>query len=638
MKLSIIIPCYNAEPYINELLDRLNNQMNKEVEVIIVDDGSRKPFMTDYLWAKVIRQKNGGASVARNTGLDNAKGEFVAFIDADDLVDPKYIETILGKIDKENPDYIYLSWKTLPGGWNITVQLKSIEDQFPPYNLCVWNRVYRKTLIGKTRFNPKKLIAEDAEFIRKVELNGKKKAFISDIMYYYRSDTPDSLSKRFRAGQLDTKRVVYYFKHVTANMRYLIAEFEREDKDGEVILLTESNAIPELKKYAMIMQPCRVTATERRGEYTNLIEVLRRPEKRQVVMWTHATYNMGGLETFIYTFCRNMCEYYDILVLYDEMDNAQRERLVPYVECRKNDLGIPIECDTIIVNRIISTDVIPANIKYKKSIQMVHGVKHGTLTVPQNKDIIVSVSDAVKESFGEETKDSIVIRNMTFPEKFERPLLLVSTTRIDCADKGFNRMLTLANLMNAQKVPFLWICFTNANFPKPVPGNMVKAAPTLDVVPFVERADYLVQLSDGEAFCYSIVEALECKTPVICTPLSVLPELGVKDGENGYVVPFDIPDHFDTRKFLKIPKFKYQFDNAESIAKWREVLGDTVPTHSYKYDPNGIVTLRVTKRTKDMVLTREKGYDVYLEQGEIIKRTRKRANDFIRCGTGVEIW
>ena len=94
MKLSIIIPYYNGGRYTDELLKQLEPQITKDVEVILVDDGSKIPFKTDYSWIKVIRQKNAGASAARNTGLDHAKGDYIAFIDADDLISDKYVETI----------------------------------------------------------------------------------------------------------------------------------------------------------------------------------------------------------------------------------------------------------------------------------------------------------------------------------------------------------------------------------------------------------------------------------------------------------------------------------------------------------------------------------------------------------------
>ena len=94
MLLSIIIPAYNAEPYIHELLKKLEPQITEEVEVLIIDDGSEKPLTLDQKWVKLIRQENKGASAARNTGLDHATGDYIAFIDADDLIVSIYLSSI----------------------------------------------------------------------------------------------------------------------------------------------------------------------------------------------------------------------------------------------------------------------------------------------------------------------------------------------------------------------------------------------------------------------------------------------------------------------------------------------------------------------------------------------------------------
>ncbi|MBO7422875.1 MAG: glycosyltransferase [Oscillospiraceae bacterium] len=626
MLLSIIIPAYNAEPYLTQLLARLAPQMNDDVEVLLIDDGSKEPVKTSHKFVKVFRQKNGGAAAARNKGIEEAKGDYIAFIDADDLVSEDYIEKLLEKL-AEKPDYVYLSWETLPGPWHFRVKLKSVEDEFPPFNLCVWNRVYKRSLIGKTRFNTKKLIAEDAEFIRDVQ-NGPNKAFLPDIVYLYRADTPNSLTKRFSEGKLDTRRAVYHFKHVTADMTYLIEEIREKDKEAEVILMTEQNDIPELADHAMVITPRAMKGTEFYGEPTPYFQQINLPVKTQVVIWTAKTYEIGGIETFIYAFCRALCKYYDIIVLYEKMAASQIERLIPFVEVRKIDRSVQIECDTLIVNRII--DKMPINVSYKQSVQMVHGVKHASYTVPQDKDVIVAVSQIVKDSFGEETKDAVMIHNMTYTEKpVKEPLLLVSATRLDTIDKGEKRMFKLADLMDRAGVKYIWLCFTNKEKPPEAPEHMIYIKPTLDIMPYIKKADYLVQLSDHEAFCYSMVEALELGTPVIVTPLSVLDELGMADGINGYIVPFNVPQTFDVNKFCKIPEFTYTFDNEASIKQWRKLLGNTKPTKRYK--PADVVRIRCTAEYYDMQLQRK------VSRGEEYLVPQERASRIVGAGYGIRL-
>ena len=97
-KLSIIIPTYNCKDYTDELLSCLDKQMTDEVEVIVIDDGSKIPYETEYKWVNLIHKSNGGPASSRNTGLNKATGEYIAFIDGDDLVSDNYISALLKKI------------------------------------------------------------------------------------------------------------------------------------------------------------------------------------------------------------------------------------------------------------------------------------------------------------------------------------------------------------------------------------------------------------------------------------------------------------------------------------------------------------------------------------------------------------
>lgn len=191
IKLSIIIPTYNRNEKLSKLLNILNMQITDEVEVIVIDDHSDNELKLDFpKWLKYIRLKenSGGASVPRNVGLDNANGEYIAFIDVDDTVKDNYIKTILDKT-KEDWDYCYISWECS------THQI-IIKDNPPKWNCCVWNCIYKKELIGNTRFNPELVIAEDYQFNKKVRRG--KKANITEVLYYYEQFSPDSLVKSGR--------------------------------------------------------------------------------------------------------------------------------------------------------------------------------------------------------------------------------------------------------------------------------------------------------------------------------------------------------------------------------------------------------------------------------------------------------
>ena len=130
MVFSIIVPVYNAEDYLNACVESVLNQTFTDFELILVDDGSPDscPQMCDD-WAskdnriKVIHKKNGGASDARNAGMDLAKGGYILFLDSDDFYNSKEtLETLYGKIDKNNADVVIFGCTD----WNMQTNQKII--------------------------------------------------------------------------------------------------------------------------------------------------------------------------------------------------------------------------------------------------------------------------------------------------------------------------------------------------------------------------------------------------------------------------------------------------------------------------------------------------------------------------------
>lgn len=626
-KLTIIIPCYNAEPYIDELLKRLKPQMTDEVEVIVIDDGSRFPFLSPVTGIKTIRKANGGAASARNRGIDEAKGQYIAFIDADDLIPEYYVRTILDKIDSEHFDYCYMSWKTFGKGWKYEVNLKSIEDKFPTFNLCVWNRIYKRSMIGNVRFNESKAIAEDAEFIRDVKEKGKKKAYIPECMYFYRTGHGGNLSERFALGELDFDRIVYYIPHITKSDTSLISEIEEANKTAEVIVMTDKCELP-LEEYAMVIKPQSIAGTELRGQQTSLFRKVPKPIKTQIVLYVGNTQQIGGIETFIYNFCREMHEYYDIMVVYTEhMDARQILRLSKYVYVCRNPQKTII-CEILLNIRI--TDEVPSNIKYNRKVQMVHtcqmadsGKYH--YKIVKGWDDIVFVSEVAAESFRDQVNSEYrVIHNLTDTEKVKKALVLVSATRLTY-EKGEDRIYALAEALRNKNIPYIWYVFSPTPLKRSIP-YVLQCPTSLDIRSYYMTADYVVQLSDKESFCYTIVEALELGIPVLTTGIDVLSEIGFKDKENGYILPFDMKDIDVERIYNNKPVFKPIKNNNKAIVEqWRYLLGDMTPTRSYKADEE-MVKVVCIESYGDLELGRE------MEAGDIAVMRRDRAAMLINRG------
>lgn len=601
IKFSIIIPAYNAEPYIYELLDCLNKQMTDEVEVILIDDGSKNPVKANYDWLKLYRQKNKGISKTRNRGLELAKGEVIGFIDADDLVSENYVSSVLDALKNKEWDYVDMSWKSLEDD-HFWFKLSGDNDSLGNPSACT--RVFKKSFIGDHRFPEKKDAAEDEHFTRHLEIKKAKHVCITDFMYFYRTSTPESNSKLFMRNVCNTKRIAYYYNHVKADMTNLLEEVKKEDETNEVYVLTNKNDIPELEKYSHVFCPPRhVRVMEHRGEPSRMIEIVEKPLVSQIVIWTSVTFEIGGIETFIYSFCKHFHKKYDIMVLYDTMGNTQLARLAKMVRCVKNDINKPVHCDTLIINRII--DNVPSNIHFNRSVQMVHCLKHPSYHIPQQRDIIVNVSQASKDSFGAEAKRGIVIHNLTAQEDKDECLLLVSALRVGAEDKQGNdkRCIQFAQRLKDVGIPFIWVYFGDKPMMR-APEELIYGGLKRSMTPYIKKADYLVQLSGAEAFSYSLLESLELQTPVIVTPLEQNKDMKIVDGENAYVFPFEASEWTDDmiRRIATIPKFKYKHDNDEIIKQWVKILGKR--NTNMKYEPVEEVAVKVRMDYFDIQLQR----------------------------------
>ena len=165
MKISVIVAAYNAEKYVAETLESIGNQSIDDYEVIVVNDGSSDgtiEILRDYEKRfhnmSVIDKENGGPSSARNAGLDRAKGEFVYFFDADDILELDALEALYERAIERHADLviakydIFNRFRTFPvNGINELVKMDRIDKYEPQilwtFSLC--NKLFRRSIIEK---------------------------------------------------------------------------------------------------------------------------------------------------------------------------------------------------------------------------------------------------------------------------------------------------------------------------------------------------------------------------------------------------------------------------------------------------------------------------------------------------------
>lgn len=198
-KISIIIPVYNGEKYIEKCLNSIKNQTFKDYEVLIINDGSKdntKNLIEKYLndkRFKLFNRTNHGIGASRNFGVNESSGEYICFIDSDDYVDKEYLEKLYNKISKYNLDIVICNYIELNEELNIEkkVKIKSFDnttiDKNPELLLNInkspWNKIYRKSILKNVKF-PTDLKYEDTEFLCKTLYNSKI-GHVDEYLNYY---------------------------------------------------------------------------------------------------------------------------------------------------------------------------------------------------------------------------------------------------------------------------------------------------------------------------------------------------------------------------------------------------------------------------------------------------------------------
>ena len=199
---SVLIPAYNAEKTIHRCLDSILAQTYCDIEVIIVNDGSKDSTLAELQVyekkderVKVIDQLNCGVAAARNTALDNARGAYILYVDADDWIEPIMVERLLklvgdgdivfcGNDNADNSDRVMCVDKTKTEIWDQQRQMLEFMKHKRMTGM-LWNKLIRRSITDGCWFNEKTGYGEDAEFLWKIIKKSRKMVVTNEVLYHH---------------------------------------------------------------------------------------------------------------------------------------------------------------------------------------------------------------------------------------------------------------------------------------------------------------------------------------------------------------------------------------------------------------------------------------------------------------------
>ena len=203
MKISVIIAAYNAATYLSETLDSVLNQTIDDYEVIVINDGSSdqtleilESYQKKYSNLNIINKENGGPSSARNIGMERAKGDFIYFLDADDLIEPDSLQALYDRAIETNADLVIAKYDIFNGSRkypvnniNSIVNLDHIERYDPTilWTFSLWNKLFRSSLINQYHFQfPPISYSEDGVFVMRYVYHSDNIVGLNKIILHYR--------------------------------------------------------------------------------------------------------------------------------------------------------------------------------------------------------------------------------------------------------------------------------------------------------------------------------------------------------------------------------------------------------------------------------------------------------------------
>lgn len=290
--ISIIVPVYNTEEYISECLDSILSQTYPHFEVICVDDGSSdnsriilEKYQEKDKRIKIIKQKNQGVSVARNSGMEAARSEYLAFLDSDDLWNETFLEKMLFVMESEKVDFVCCG--------NRRNKKKEYQEDFSKillkecvfsrFGLLVGNLLVRRTVLKEKEivFFPGCRFNEDFEFIYKIlSVVDDRVAIIMESLYFHRE----------REGAATSEKWLYAHEDKISSFErgkiFILNHYNGNDK-GEILLEIKRNQSTQMARllWGSIIKGDFNFSKYLVEEYPNVITGKTRKIGHSLVLW-----------------------------------------------------------------------------------------------------------------------------------------------------------------------------------------------------------------------------------------------------------------------------------------------------------------------------------------------------------------
>ncbi len=253
-KLSVIVPVYNVEDYLDECLSHIINQSYKNMEIILINDGSTdnsekiiKKYHELDGRIRYIKKENGGLSSARNAGIHIATGDYITFVDSDDFPDTKMYEVLIRLIEKHSVQIAVCSYyrnvKELMQHQDIYDIKMSAEDAFYEIAACgkfeahAWSKIYKKELFHEVRY-PEGRLYEDIFTTYKLIKKSGYLAYTNEKLYFYRLNNSSITNRTYNKNDID---LVYsseeYLNFLIDNHFYEAAQKQRDSLTRNAIAL-----------------------------------------------------------------------------------------------------------------------------------------------------------------------------------------------------------------------------------------------------------------------------------------------------------------------------------------------------------------------------------------------------------------